>query len=151
VIETKPHELCHTATALVDAPPDLAFAFAADPARVGEWTLGSFAARPAGGGVFHGRALTDDSTTAFRAAADRDRRIVDYHVGAPGGALVMRIGLRVLPGDSFGYGVAQSLVSMFAWRPAGFDDQRWRRTIAFHDAEIILLKGRIERAARDGG
>jgi hypothetical protein len=148
VIETTPHELCHAATALVGASPDAAFAFAAEPARVGEWTLGSFAARPVGDGVFHGRALADDSITAFRAEVDSVRRTVDYHVGAPGGSLVMRISLRVLDGAAFGYGPAQCLLSMFAWRPADFDAQRWRRTIALHEAEIVLLKGRIEKAAR---
>jgi hypothetical protein len=59
----------------------------------------------------------------------------------------MRIATRVIPGDAMGRGAGTCLVSMAAWRPAGFDDRRWSRLKAFHDAEIHIIREKIEAMA----
>jgi hypothetical protein len=34
-----------------------------------------------------------------------------------------------------------------AWRPQSMDDDRWRRLVVAHEAEILLLRHGIERSA----
>jgi hypothetical protein len=50
----------------------------------------------------------------------------------------------VIPGETLGRGSEACLVSMAAWRPQSFDDRRWSRLKAFHDAEIHILREKIE-------
>ena len=58
-----------------------------------------------------------------------------------------RISARVIPGSALGYGENRSLVTLLAWRPAEMSDDRWSRLVASHEAEILLLRARIEEAA----
>ena len=41
---------------------------------------------------------------------------------------------------------ARSHVTLLAWREAGMSDERWSRLIASHEAEILLLRARIEES-----
>ena len=140
-------DLCYAVTAEVAAPASFVFAFLADPAKVGEWALGAFGARRIGAGdVYRGASLLDGSATLFRVDADARRMIVDYLVGADAENLVMRISARIVPGEILERGAALCLVSLSAWRPASFDERRWSRLRAFHDAEIHILRDQIEKA-----
>jgi hypothetical protein len=139
-------DLCYVVTTDVAAPARFAFDYLADPSKVGDWALGSFNARPLGGDVYSGRSLYDGSTTVYRVDADARRLVIDYLVGADSKNLVMRISTRIVPGEIVGRGAGACLVSMSAWRPADFDERRWSRLKAFHDAEIHILRDRIEAA-----
>ena len=134
-------DLCYTVTAEVAAPARVAYEYLADGAKVGEWALGALAAKRVGAGdVFESK----EHGIAFRVDADAKRLVVDYHVGSSANDLVMRIATRVIPGEAMGRGAGTCLVSMAAWRPKSFDDRRWSRLKAFHDAEIHLIREKIE-------
>ncbi len=142
---TNDSDLCYVVTAEVAAPAKLAFDYLADGAKVGEWALGALEARRVGDSdLFQGGSPADGSAIAFRVDADPRRLLVDYHVGSQEKDLVMRISTRVIPGETLGRGAGTCLVSMSAWRPASFDDRRWSRLCAFHDAEIHILREKIE-------
>lgn len=142
-------DLCYVVTTDVAAPARAAFDYLADPAKVGDWALGAFNARRLGtGDAYAGTSLYDGSTTVYRVDADPGRLVIDYLVGADAKSLAMRISARVVPGEIVGRGAGTCLVSMSAWRPAGFDERRWSRLKAFHDAEIHILRARIEAAKK---
>jgi hypothetical protein len=139
--------LSHCATTACDAPADAAFAFLADPARLGSWALGCWNARIVGERVARGASLFDESTSYVRVEPDRERLLVDFAVGDDAESLVRRISARVLRGDLLGYGTDRCLVTVVAWRPADMTDERWERLVASHAAEILLLKAKIEACA----
>ena len=137
-------DLCYTVTAEVAAPARVAFEYLADGAKVGDWALGALEAKRVGASdVF----LSEEHGIAFRVDADAKRLVIDYHVGSGANDLVMRIATRVIPGETMGRGAGTCLVSMAAWRPKSFDDRRWSRLKAFHDAEIHLIREKIEALA----
>lgn len=139
--------LVHCVSALCDAPPRAAFAYLSDDSRLGEWALGCWEARPAGNGIVRGTSLFDGAASYVRVVPVDDALTVDYEVGADQERLVRRISARVVPGDDLEGDTARSLVMLLAWRTASMDDERWRRLGAMHEAEILLLRGRIERSA----
>jgi hypothetical protein len=141
------HLLSHCATTACDAAADVAFAFLADPSRLGSWALGCWDAQPAGERTVRGTSLFDASTAYVRADPDPARLSIDFAVGAGPDELVHRISARVIPGPALGYGENRSLVTLLAWRPAHMPDDRWSRLVASHEAEILLLRARIEEAA----
>ena len=138
-------DLCYTVTAEVAAPARVAFDYLADGSKVGEWALGALAAkRVDGSDVFESK----EHGIAFRVDADARRLVIDYHVGSSPKDLVMRISTRVIAGETLGRGAGACLVSMAAWRPKSFDDRRWSRLKGFHDAEIHLIREKIEALGR---
>ena len=134
-------DLCYTVTALVAAPARRAFDYLADGAKVGEWALGALSAKRVGDSDLF---VSEEHGIAIRVDADPKRLVIDYHVGSSAKDLVMRIATRVIPGEAMGRGAGACLVSMAAWRPKSFDDRRWSRLKAFHDAEIHLIREKIE-------
>ncbi|MGH7002389.1 MAG: hypothetical protein ACREIP_00425 [Alphaproteobacteria bacterium] len=141
------NELCYTVTSLIAAPAKTAFAFLADVTKIGGWALGAFDAKPLSTpGVHAGTSLYDGSDCAFAVDADERRLLVDYLVGSNAKDLVMRIAIRIIPGAASGRDADSCLVSMAAWRPDGFDERRWARLKAFHDAEIHIVRDRVEKA-----
>ncbi len=138
--------LSHCVTIAVDVPADAAFAFLADPVRLGDWSLGCMQTRPAGPpGVFAGRSLFDGSQGCVAIDAHPALGLIDFRVG-PADALVHRISARTMPGPAMGLGPDRCLVSLIAWRPAGMAAPRWARLCATHEAEIHLIKAQIEAA-----
>ncbi len=134
-------DLCYTVTAAVAAPARVAFDYLADGAKVGEWALGALEAKRVGDSDLF---LSKEHKLALRVDADAKRLVIDYHVGSSASDLVMRISTRVIAGEAMGRGAGTCLVSMAAWRPKTFDDRRWSRLRAFHDAEIHLIREKIE-------
>lgn len=134
-------DLCYTVTAEVAAPARAAFDYLADGAKVGDWALGALAAKRVGKSDLY---VSQENGIALRVDADAKRLVIDYHVGSSAKDLVMRIATRVIPGETMGRGAGTCLVSMAAWRPKSFDDRRWSRLKAFHDAEIHLIREKIE-------
>ena len=141
------YDLCYTVTTDVAAPAKAAYAFLSDVTKVGGWALGAFDAKPLGApGVYGGTSICDGSACAFAVDADERRLLVDYLVGSNAQDLVMRIAMRIIPGALSGRDANSCLVSMAAWRPFAFDERRWSRLKAFHDAEIHIVRDRVEKA-----
>jgi hypothetical protein len=138
-------ELVHCVSSLCSAQPDHAFAYLADPDRLGEWSLGCWSARTEDGTV-RGSSLFDGGEAVVRLIPMPEQRIVDYEVGSEPERLVRRISARVVPGDVVGE-ASSSLVVLTAWREASMDDERWHRLVVAHEAEILLLRHGIERSA----
>jgi hypothetical protein len=141
-------ELAHACTALVEIDAEAAFAFLADPKALGGWALGCWGASVDQAGRFHGRSLFSGEETWGRIDADAARLVVDYLVGGPPDDLLPRISARVVPGSATGRPENVCLITLTAWRAAGMDDARWRQLIAAHEAEILLIKGQLERSRR---
>lgn len=138
--------LVHTVASPCAVAADRAFAYVSSPTRVGEWALGCWDAVPAAGGVVRGTSLFDGAESFARPIVDAERLVVDFEVGDDPAELVRRISVRVVPGDQLGEPAATSLVTLTAWRVRSMDDERWRRLVVAHEAEILLLRHRIESA-----
>jgi hypothetical protein len=136
----------HCVSALCDAPARTAFSYLADSSRLGEWALGCWEAEPTGNGVVRGTSLLDGGATYARVVPVEDALTVDFEVGAEPERLVRRISARVVAGGDVEQDSDRSLVMLLAWRTASMDDERWHRLAATHEAEILLLRGRIERS-----
>ncbi|MGH6916655.1 MAG: hypothetical protein ACREJ0_03025 [Geminicoccaceae bacterium] len=141
-------ELAHACTALVEVDAETAFAFLADAKALGGWALGSWGASVDRAGRFHGRSLFSGEETWGRIDADPARLLIDYLVGSRPDDLRPRISARVVPGPVTGRPDEVCLITLTAWRAAGMDDVRWQQLVAAHEAEILLIKGQLERSRR---
>ena len=139
--------LAHCVSALCDAPADDAFAYLADAERVGEWALGCWDAQMGDDDVARGTSLFDGAATFVRAIPMAESRTVDFEVGGDPEHLVRRISVRVVGSGDLDGAAGQSLIVLLAWRTSSMDDDRWHRLIASHDAEVLLLRERIERCS----
>jgi hypothetical protein len=137
-------DLAHCVSSLCSATADRAFAYLATPVRLGEWALGCWDAVEGEGGLVTGTSLFDGAETFARPVVDRRHLIVDFEVGDDPAELVRRISARVIPGDEMGERAATSLLLLTAWRVRSMDDERWRRLVVAHEAEVLLLRHRIE-------
>ena len=75
-----------------------------------------------------------------RQAGDPARLFVHYHVGTSAARLEPRILARVAKRKR-----NSCIVSLIAWRDATMDDARWRRLIACHEVEILLIQALLAR------
>jgi hypothetical protein len=139
-------DLAHACTALVEVDAETAFAFLTDARALGGWALGCWDASVDEAGRFHGRSLFSGEETWGRIDADPAHLVVDYLVGSRPDDLLPRISARVVPGAVTGRSNDACLITLTAWRTAGMDDARWRQLVAAHDAEILLIKGQLERS-----
>ena len=136
--------LAHSVSSLCSAPARHAFAYLADPVRLGEWALGCWGAVASGPGIVRGTSLFDGVDTFARPLPHDEQLLVDYEVGADPDRLVRRIPARVIPGEVLGEPPSRSLVVLTGWRVGWMDDERWRRLVVAHEAEILLLRQRIQ-------
>ncbi len=137
--------LCHTVSIEVNVPAHQAFRYLSDPEKIGRWALGCFNTRPTGyDGLYKGTSLFDNSETWVRVETDRQRLIIDYHVGDPD-QQVPRISTRVVPGAAYGQDSDHCIVSMTAWRPTDMLDERWHRLCVTHNTEILLIQAQLEQ------
>ena len=137
-------DLAHCASLLCSVAAARAFSYLSDPARLGEWALGCWGAADVGSGVVRGTSLFDGSATFARPVPNGDNLIVDFEVGNDPGGLVRRISTRVVPGDQLGVSDTKSLVLLTAWRIDSMDNDRWQQLVAAHQAEVLLLRHRLE-------
>jgi hypothetical protein len=140
----EPSGFSHCVTALVKVTAARAFSFLADPLSLGTWSLGCMrtqATQP--GGPYSGISLYDDSRVWFDIQAHRELLLIDYLVGTIGD-FKPRISVRIVAAETCDLGDAQCYVSLIAWRPAQMTQDHWRRLCAAHDAEIWLIKARLE-------
>ncbi len=140
--------LSHAATLRVEVTSDVAFDFLRDPLRLGRWSLGCFDTVPTDvPGLFTGASLYDGARGWFRIDADRERGMIDYHVG-DATRQFPRVSARVVAGPVCGLPPASCYVTLMAWRSADMSDERWARLCSAHEAEIWLIKSQIEGANR---
>jgi hypothetical protein len=141
-------DVAHCATALVKVPAENAFRFLADPLSLGTWSLGCMQTRAAApGGPYVGTSLYDDSPTTFNIQAHPDLLLIDYLVGGANGELKPRISARVIAAATCDLADDECYVSLLAWRPQSMTDERWSQLCAAHEAEIFLIKARLEGPA----
>ena len=140
-------DFAHCVTALVNVPAAKAFEFLADPSSLGTWSLGCMRTRAvnsdAVAGPYIGTSLYDDSPASFDVRSHPELLTVDYFVGDAGN-LKPRNSVRVIAADTCDLSDTQCYVSLMAWRPARMADDRWAQLCAAHDAEIWIIKARIE-------
>ena len=132
-------ELFDAATAEIAVPAEHAFDYLVDGIRQGEWTLGCVEREQVGDDLFRGRSLYDGGETYVRVLPRRELLLVDFEVGASPDALVPRISARVRP-----RGADACVVTLMVWRMPEQDDESWQRVRDLHQAEIHLVKGRLE-------
>lgn len=134
----------HLATCHVLAPAEIAFAYLADPIKLGRWSLGCFDTTATDTpDIYTGLSLFDGGRGWFKIKTEPFLRSIDYWVGTPDN-LTHRISARVIDGSTLNYAPRTCLASLMAWRPADMPDDRWRRLYAAHEAEIWLIKAQIE-------
>jgi hypothetical protein len=137
-------DFAHCVTALVNGPAAKAFAFLADPLSLGKWSLGCMRTRASTeAGPYTGTSLYDDSPASFDVQPHPELLLIDYVVGDAGN-LKPRTSVRVVAADTCDLSDTQCYVSLIAWRPAQMTDDRWTQLCAAHDAEIWIIKARIE-------
>jgi hypothetical protein len=147
-------DFAHCVTALVNVPAEKAFEFLADPLSLGIWSLGCMrtqaaksgavgAMAAAAAGPYTGTSLYDDSPASFDVRPHRELLLIDYLVGEAGN-LKPRNSVRIIAADTCGLPDGQCYVSLMAWRPARMAADRWAQLCAAHDAEIWIIKARIE-------
>ncbi len=140
--------LSHSVTAHIEAPAELAFAFLADPLKVGNWALASMQAEPADEpGIYRGRSLFDGAQNHFAVTAHPQLLLVEYSVG-PREALKPRIRAQVMRPENVGLAATNCYLTLTAWRPADMSAARWSRLCAAHNVEIWLIKEQVEAIAQ---
>ena len=141
--------LAHCASSRCSAAPDRAFAYLSDLRRLGEWALGCWGAVDDGtdSGTVRGTSLFDDGVCFARVDPDPERLVADFDVGSDPTRLTRRISARVVPGRDIDSDDRSCLVILTAWRTDSMDDDRWHRLVVAHEAEIMLLRHRIEVVA----
>jgi hypothetical protein len=138
------HDFSHCVTALVKVTAEKAFNFLADPLSLGTWSLGCMrtqATQP--GGPYTGFSLYNDSQVWFDIEPHRELLLIDYLVGTVGN-FKPRISVRIVAADTCDLGDTQCYVTLIAWRPAQMTQDRWNQLCAAHEAEIWLIKARLE-------
>ena len=136
--------LFHAATTRVDVPAETAFAYLGDGLRQSEWTLGSWGRVQIGENLFRGRSLFDGGEVYVRISTTPDALLVDYEVGPARDRLRRVNSARVVPGGSLGWAESSCVVTLMKWRTPAQDDEVWERLCAAYDAEIHMIKGRLE-------
>jgi hypothetical protein len=138
-------ELFHAATTRVAVPAEIAFAYLGDGLRQSDWALGSWDRVQIGEQLFRGRSLFDGSETYVRISTTPGALLVDYEVG-PAPEQLQRVNAsRVVPGPLLGWPETTCVVSLMKWRTSAQSDDVWDRLCAAFDAEIHMIKGRLER------
>jgi hypothetical protein len=134
----------HISSIIVARPAAQVFAVMADPAKMHHWSFGTWETKVAPDGLVTGTSIFDGSCILVRIDADAERLSVDYKLGTDPKALIPRIQVRVVPGETLGLEPDKSLLTFVSWRSTAMDDDRWLRLTASHDFEVVLLKSLIE-------
>lgn len=134
----------HTASIVVSASPDEAFAFMASGEQQSNWALGSWDRELVGEDVWVGRSLFDGSEHFVRIDADPRLRLIDYSVGSAVDAMLHKIEARVIDGAPLGHPAGSSIITMTVWRGRNDRPEIWARTFHAWEVEMHLIKHLIE-------
>jgi hypothetical protein len=145
------HSYC--VSAHCTAPAEIALDFLADGLALGGWALGSFATELIDDrGTVRGVTLDTHDETFVRPVLHRGQGIVVYEVAYGENVdldqMTPWIWAIVQPGDRLGFSSDSCVISMVAWRLEGMSDEAWQHICVYHDTEILLIKGQVERRAR---
>lgn len=139
--------LSHSTSIAIDTPAARVLAFIADPARLKLWSFGIQDTTTHEGGLVEGRSVFDGQVSFLRIEADAEAGVARYWLGARPDALAPRIVALVVKGETIGRSADSAVLTLVAWRGATMTDDRWRRLVASHEFEVVLLKSLIERGA----
>jgi hypothetical protein len=138
----------HTAARLCRATVAAAMRHLATPQGMSRWALGMWNCREVEPGLVAGESLFDGGVAWARIVKLADVDALDYHVGASPDRLLPRIHARVIDGPLLGHPPGTCVVSLLAWQPEGMSEQRWRRLVVSHEAEIELIQAQLDAADR---
>lgn len=145
---TQYHGCSHCVTELIHVDASRAFDFLSEPLQVGNWSLGCMQTEAlSGAGRYVGTSLFDGQRLQLQVQASRELLLIDYLVGVTE-PLKPRISIRIVAADTCDLPAGQCYVSLIAWRSASMTQDRWSQLCASHEAEIWLIKARLE--ARTG-
>ena len=136
--------LFHAAATRIEVAAEAAFAYLSDGMRQSEWTLGSWDRVQIGEALFRGRSLFDGAEVYVRISTDPVALLVDYELGPALDRLRRVNSARVVPGEVLGWPEPSCVVTLMKWRTSAQDDAAWQRLCAAYDAEIHMIKGRLE-------
>lgn len=136
--------IAHTASVVLAVNADTAFEFMASGMNQTYWALGSWARVDEGDGVVSGTSLWDGSKLYIRIEAEPRLRLVDYHTGPARDKLKHGVQARILPGEPLGHPAGSSVLTITVWHNPGHTEESWRRTYHAFQAEVHLIKGRLE-------
>ncbi|ETW96197.1 MAG: hypothetical protein ETSY1_27595 [Candidatus Entotheonella factor] len=132
---------------LCDQPAPVVFAFMQDGLKLGQWALGCWNTVEAQPGLYRGTSIIDQQETWVRIEAVPSLRVISYHVGATSDALHPRIMANVIPGETLGHPAGSSVLSLFAWRDASMDDDRWQQLRECHRVELRVIRNLLRTQA----
>lgn len=138
----------HCVTELVNVGAQQAFDFLSNPLKVGAWSLGCMHTEAVSEGTgYVGISLFDGQRLRLDVRACRELLLIDYLVGVAE-PLRPRIGIRIIAAETCNLQPDQCYVSLMAWRCAQMAEDRWSQLCASHEAEIWLIKARLEAIGR---
>ena len=135
---------CHTSSIEVNVPAKAALDYMSDGIRQGEWTFGSWDRRHVRENLFVGTSLFDGMETYVRITVDEAYMIVHYHLGDDTENMVPRNMARIMPGSMIGKDDSLCIVSLISWRHAFMSDDRWHQLCLSHEAQMYIIKNRLE-------
>jgi hypothetical protein len=139
---------CHSCTCEVIASEGEAFAYMSDGLKQGEWTFGSWDRRQIDESLFVGTSMFDGKETFIRIDTDPERFMIYYYLGSDPKHLVARNLVRIVPAQVVQSDAETCLVTLLAWRSAFMDDLRWKQLCVSHEAQMFIIKARIEAEKR---
>ncbi|MCF4099165.1 hypothetical protein [Maritalea mediterranea] len=135
----------HITSIVIDAPHDKVVDFVASPQNLDQWTFGTWEIETLGDGVTKGKSLFDGGEIYVKVDYEPAFHMVHYLLSAmETGPFTARISARILPGPTLGLGANQSVFSLMVWRQVDMDDFRWHKLKTCHEAEVMLVKARLE-------
>jgi hypothetical protein len=132
----------------VSVPPDTLFDFISDGKTYGKYTWGRSPRSLVAPNVYRCKSDFGEPGRLVRFEVDRDRKTVDYYVGAKSDAMRLTQSARVFSGTTFGYDAKVSLVTFTRWRAAGQSDFDWDRAVVNQVEETNMTKGVLENEVR---
>ncbi|MFT5615405.1 MAG: hypothetical protein ACI8Q6_002693 [Granulosicoccus sp.] len=135
---------CDIASIQIARPVDKVFAFMSDPARMDQWSFGTWRTKVAADGLVFGTSIMDGAPICVRIKAHPEQGLIDYLIGPSPKALVPRIYVRIVPASNAGAAADQSILMMVAMRDGAMSDARWQGLKTAHAFEIELIKSALE-------
>lgn len=134
----------HIASIEIKARAIDAFAFMADARNISQWALGAWTPLEATETSYCGASLFDGGLCYIRLEADSQTQVVHFRTGASWAALTKLIICRIKENDGNAATTPSCFLSLEAERPADMSSSRWQQLKAAHEAEIFIVKNRVE-------
>jgi hypothetical protein len=138
-------QFCHCTTQQVHVPADFAYSYLREPVHVGEWAIGCLNAKQVtSDGLFEGRPLYDSDAVGYYRIIPNDQSMnVDFAIGTQE-LQFPQINIRVIPASVCGLVEGTCYVTLTAWKGSQRTKDSWERMIALHEAEIWIIKSKLE-------